>query len=701
MQRALSQKLGVEEKSPLWRYLSLYFIRRVEEGIVERYSDQEMRCPVHLSIGQEATAVGVSSALGPADKVFSNHRCHAHYLAKGGDLYRMLCELYGKADGCVGGRGGSMHLMAPEVGVDISIPIVGSSIPLAVGQALQDRRTGSDRVTVCYLGDGCLEEGVFHECANFASLHDLPVLFACENNLYSVYTPLRQRQPNRPLSDLAKAHAMQTVMADGNDVTAVAGAAREAVDGLRRGCGPVFLEMPTYRHREHCGPNDDDHLGYREPGELAAWQVADPLPRARSGLAKEPDFNEVALQQIEQTIEAYIDETFDRARQAPYPAAIDPATGEYAPSDRPAMPVKATAAVREMSFAEAVCDGLGVSIDRDPSVYLMGEGIDDPSAFWGTTRGIAERFGPEKVVEMPISELGMTGVAIGSAMAGARPVINLQRVEFALLAMEQIVNNAGKAFFAGNGHHTAPITVRMIVGRGWGQGPQHAQSLESVFAHFPGLKVILPSFPADAKGMLCAAIADENPVLIIEHRWLHFASGAVPGGYYENALDGPKRIREGVDVTLVASSFMTLEAVRAAALLDRIGIVVDLIDLRVVRPLNIDPILASVCRTGRLVCVDLGWSLFGVSSEIVAQVAERCFDSLEKPPVRIGPAPYPTPSSRALVETYYPTARSIIESVTALLGTAQSDRDRILRVLDEEIGDLPVDVPDPAYKGPF
>jgi len=687
--------------SALHQYLSIYFIRQVEQGIVNRYAEQEMRCPVHLSIGQEATAVGVSSALRVTDKVFSNHRCHAHYLAKGGDLYRMLCELYGKADGCVGGRGGSMHLMDRSVGVEISIPIVGSSIPLALGQALYDKRNGNGQITVCYLGDGSLEEGVFHECANFASLHKLPVLFACENNLYSVYTPLRQRQPDRPLTDLAKAHAIHAVTVDGNDVAAVSASALGAVDRLRNGSGPVFLEMSTYRQREHCGPSDDNHLGYRQDDELAEWIRKDPLQRSRQSAITDVPTCKDLLCECELTIDRFIDEAFQQARLAPLPNSNATALSEYAPVARSPHGNGEKPPEREMSFAEAICDGLGASIARDPDVFLMGEGIDDPSAFWGTTRGIAERFGQDKVIEMPISELGMTGVAIGASMNGARPVINLQRVEFALLAIEQIVNNAGKAFFASNGQHKAPITMRMIIGRGWGQGPQHAQSLESVFAHFPGLKVVLPCYPGDAKGMLCASIADDNPVLFIEHRWLHYVEGKVGSGYYEEPLDGPKVVRHGSQATIVASSFMTLEAMRAASLLEQIGVSVEVIDLRVVRPLNVDPIFGSVRKTGRLLCVDLGWSLFGVSSEIVSQVVETCFNELKSPPMRLGPAPFPTPSSRALIETYYPSAKTLIEAIASMLSINDSDRETVLDALSADVGDLPVDVPDPAFKGPF
>jgi pyruvate dehydrogenase E1 component alpha subunit len=298
---------------------SMQRIRMIEETIAERYAEQEMRCPVHLSIGQEATAVGVCQALLRTDRVYSTHRCHAHYLAKGGDLKKMLAEIYGKEGGCIGGRGGSMHLMDLDHGMFISVPIVASSIPLAVGGALADKLDGKDRVNVVFIGDGSLEEGVFHESANFAVLRGLPVIFVCENNLYSVYTPLDQRQPNRPLTDIARAHALPAYTANGNDVTAVHAIAASAVERARRGEGPSFLLFDTYRWREHCGPNYDNHVGYRTEAEYETWRERCPIEslRARLTVAKMIDskYEEALVEGIREEIEVAI--AF--AKEAPLP----------------------------------------------------------------------------------------------------------------------------------------------------------------------------------------------------------------------------------------------------------------------------------------------------------------------------------------------------------------------------------------------
>ena len=297
----------------------MLYIRLVEETMAARYAEQEMRCPVHLSVGQEAIAVGVCQALRQTDRVFSTHRCHAHYLAKGGDLNAMLAEIYGKEAGCIGGRGGSMHLTDPEKGMIASVPIVSSSIPLAVGSALADKIDRTDCLSVTFFGDASVEEGVFHESANFASLNKLPVLFVCENNLYSVYTPLRERQPARPLTDIAKAHGMTAMTADGNDVEAVLDVTRKAVDHARTGKGPVFLVFDTYRWREHCGPNFDNDIGYRTEAEYLEWKQRDPVEQLKTRLVTAGKLNEKSLKNTETELQQTIDAAFEFAKTAPLP----------------------------------------------------------------------------------------------------------------------------------------------------------------------------------------------------------------------------------------------------------------------------------------------------------------------------------------------------------------------------------------------
>lgn len=311
----------------LTRLARMLLIRRVEEAIARHYPEQKMRCPVHLSIGQEAAAVGICAALEPTDQAVSTHRSHAHYLAKGGDLDALVAELHGKATGCCGGRGGSMHLSDRDAGFLASTAIVGNSIPIGVGMALAQQVAGATDVTCVFLGDGAMEEGAFYESANFAAVRKLPVLFACENNLYSVYSPLSKRQPaGRSLAQLARAIGLVAETVDGNDVGAVHAAATNAVAALRAGGTPRFIEMTTYRWLEHCGPFDDDHLNYRPSGELEDWKRRDPI---RGELAR-LHVGDEWLSQTEREIGARIDAAFAKAHAAPFPAPESAQSGIYA-----------------------------------------------------------------------------------------------------------------------------------------------------------------------------------------------------------------------------------------------------------------------------------------------------------------------------------------------------------------------------------
>lgn len=278
-------------------YSQIHLIRRIEEKIAEEYHQQTMRCPVHLSIGQEAVAVGVSAHLNSNDRVYSNHRAHAHYLALNANLESLIAELHGLENGCCGGRGGSMHLIDLEKGFAGSTPIVGATVPIAMGAAFAFKQQKRSHIAVSYLGDGCFEEGVVYESLNFAALHRLPILFVLENNQYSVYTRLKQRQPEgRSISKLAAAMGVSVLHGDGNCIDDVYGLAAQAIAQIRAGKGPYFIELDTYRWPEHCGPSDDDHLGYRPQGELAAWKARCPLQYAKTLLVQAG----VALNHIQQ-----------------------------------------------------------------------------------------------------------------------------------------------------------------------------------------------------------------------------------------------------------------------------------------------------------------------------------------------------------------------------------------------------------------
>lgn len=306
-------------------------IRAVEEAIAENYPRGLMRCPTHLSIGQEAAAVGVCAALRRDDRAVSGHRAHAHYLAKGGDLTAMLAEIHGRVTGCARGKGGSMHLIDEAAGFMGSTAIVGGTVPVGVGLALAAQLRGEHRVVVVFLGDAVLETGVFHEAANFAVLRRLPVLFACENNLYSVYSPLSVRQPpGRAIHALAAAYGMRATQGNGNDVRATAAIARDALARIRAGGGPEFIELATYRWREHCGPNFDNDIGYRTEAEYESWRAQDPVARFAATLRAEGTLDDAAERAMHDTIAAEVRAAFAAAEAAPFPAPEEAAMHLYA-----------------------------------------------------------------------------------------------------------------------------------------------------------------------------------------------------------------------------------------------------------------------------------------------------------------------------------------------------------------------------------
>ncbi|MDA1076991.1 MAG: thiamine pyrophosphate-dependent dehydrogenase E1 component subunit alpha, partial [Proteobacteria bacterium] len=291
--------------------------------IADRYVEQEMRCPTHLCIGQEAIAVGVCDVLERKDKVFSNHRAHGHYLAKGGDLSAMIAELYGRVTGCCGGRGGSMHLIDLDAGVMGTTPIVGGTIPVATGSAWASALQKRGEVTVVFFGEGCFEEGVMHESLNFAALHKLPIVFICENNEFSVYTPLSLRQPQRPIHTLAAAHGLTAAAGDGNDVDAVRALAKQAISAARAGQGPQFLELSTFRWREHCGPNFDHELNYRPAADIEAGMADCPIERYKTSMTVQGKDVVSLVAKLESQLRREIDAAFAFSDQSanPLPSA--------------------------------------------------------------------------------------------------------------------------------------------------------------------------------------------------------------------------------------------------------------------------------------------------------------------------------------------------------------------------------------------
>lgn len=356
---------------------------------------------------------------------------------------------------------------------------------------------------------------------------------------------------------------------------------------------------------------------------------------------------------------------------------------------------------RNITYAEAIREGLDQAMEKDPRVILIGEGVPDPKAIFNTTAGLRDKYGSRRVFDMPLAENGMTGICIGAALSGVRPVMVHQRVDFALLAMDQLINNAAKWHYMFDGKASVPLVVRMIVGRGWGQGPQHSQSLQAMFAQVPGIKIIMPTTAHDAKGMLISAIEDNNPVLFIEHRWLHQIKDHVPEKYYRVPLSQAKVLHEGNAVTVAAFSYMAVEALIAAkALISAMGIGIEVLDMRSVRPLDVASVLKSVRKTGRLIVADTAFRTGSIAGELISQVVEQAFDALETRPVRIASPDYPVPTSPFMAEHYYPKPQTIADAVLDMVG-ADKTSDNYRKLCALMLRDGPHDTPNRGFTGPF
>ncbi len=356
---------------------------------------------------------------------------------------------------------------------------------------------------------------------------------------------------------------------------------------------------------------------------------------------------------------------------------------------------------RIISASQAILEATDQTLKKDKSLILIGEGINDPKGIFGTTSNLSKKYGKNRVIESPISENGITGISIGLAINNFKVLLIHQRVEFALLSIEQIFNNAAKSFYVTNGKHKVPIVIRMVIGRGWGQGPAHSQSFETIFSYVPGLKVLIPSSAYDAKGMLISAINDPNPVLILEHRWFHYVTGSVPKKSFYSDIEKPKIIKKGKHLTIVASSYNVYEIIFCSEILKKFDIFIEIIDLRVLRPLDIKPIIQSVKKTKKLIIFETGNKVYGIGAEIIASILEKNNNIFDLAPSRIGLPDSPTPSSRGLAKNFYPNSYDIMKVIMNQLNLNVEVKKKIISLLNNKLPSHDIDVPNPKFKGPF
>ncbi len=648
-------------------YRDLCLVRRFDERVIELFLQGVVKGTAHSCVGQEAIAVGACAALRDDDYVVSHHRGHGHCIAKGADLTRMMAELMGRATGYCGGLGGSMHIAALDRGILGANGIVGAGAGLGTGAALSARLRGTDQVCLVFFGDGAANEGIFHEAFNMASLWKLPVVFFCENNQYGLTTAMHESTSIDRLSRRAAGYSMPGETIDGNDILAVHASVATAVARARAGEGPSFIEALTYRWGDHSMRANLPR--YRTEEEEERWrQQSDPVARARK-LLTDRQVRESGADRLREEAHAAVEAAIGEAQLAPEPTLADLEGAVTAPHPEfPPEPGAAAGAGRDISYVEAIREAIDQEMARDGRVFVMGEDVAKTGGIFGCTRGLLDRYGPERVRDTPISENAIANAAVGAAITGTRPIAEVQIFDFVTHMMDAIVNQAAKFRYMLGGKPTVPLVVRGPQGGGIRLAAQHSQSLETWFTHIPGLVVMAPSTAYDAKGLLTAAIRDDNPVVFLEHKLLYVqAKGPVPEEPYAIPIGKADIKREGVHATVVATMAMVAPALAAARELAREGIEVEVIDPRTLRPLDMPTILKSVRKTNRLVVAHEGWTKWGFGAEIAATVMEEAFDDLDAPVARVGMPDVPMPYNDTLERAVIPGQADIVAAVRKVL----------------------------------
>jgi len=638
----------------------MLLIRGFEQRVADLYRDGDVPGFVHLSIGQEGTAVGACWPLRPSDVITSTHRGHGHCLAKGLDPTGMFAELMGKDQGTNRGRGGSMHIADPKLGIFGANGIVAAGLPIAVGAATAAQLRADGSVAVGFFGDGAPAQGAFHEALNLAAVWQLPVIFFCENNGYAEFSPA-STQHGASLERRAAGYGIPYAAVDGNDVAATATAMEDVVLAARAGRGPAVVEAATYRWHGHY---EGDPQRYRTPDEVRAWEARDPLLVHGSRL-REVGVGDEEIKALEISIAEELDGAVQVARRFGSPDAAT--LTDFVVRARPARPESPPPGEDAPVFRtmDAIRSALEAELAADDRVFVAGIDVGAGGNVFGLTRGLADQFGG-RVRDTPISETAIIGLGVGAAMAGMRPVVELMYLDFLGVCFDQLLNQAAKLPFMTGGAAEMALTVRTQFGAGRSSGSQHSQSLEALLAHIPGLSVVMPSTPADTYGLLRAAIQDPNPVVFIENRLLYGMKGPQPPSDHVVPIGKSAVVRSGSHVTVVSVSRMVHEAVAAAERLENEGISVEVIDLRTVAPLDTVPILLSVHKTSRLLIAHEAVVPFGIGAEIAATVAREGFWDLDAPIERIGAAATPPPYAPDLEKAWLPDRDDIADAIRRL-----------------------------------
>ncbi len=666
--------LSTEQLTAIYR--TMVRIRACDKQIQQLLATgatQFMYYPCH---GQESIPAAISALLRDDDYVLTTYRGIHDVLAKGTSMTEIMAEIMGKLGGTSKGKGGPMHLSDPNSGLMVTTGIVGGTMPIATGLGLATKRRGDGRVTVCNFGDGAANIGAFGESLNFAALYGLPVVFVCQNNRYAEYTSYEESTRSESIAERAGGYGLPGTAVDGTDVEAVHAAAAEAIARARDGGGPTLLECTAYRLQGHYFGSDESHM---DQDALAAARAVTPIDKLRA-LLLERGADEAQLDDIDEAAETEAQQAVAAALEAPEPGEdelltdvfADVSVIPYVKTDAPHgnEPDLSSLETETINFNQAVNQALDQALANDPAVLLMGEDIADPAGGVGKiTLGLSTKHGTDRVIATPISEQAIIGSAIGSAMAGFKPVPEIMINDFLMVCMDQVANHAAKLRYMSGGRTSVPLTIRSVNAGNVGRfGSQHSQSLETWLAHIPGMKVVVPSNPVDAKGLLLQCIDDPDPCFFLEAMRLYYDTAAVPTAPYRIPLGVAARRREGTDLTLLAYGWPVSDCLAAAETLAGDGIEPEVIDIRSLVPLDWATIRDSVAKTRRAVIVHAATEFCGFGAELAAKLHEELHGELDAPVRRLGAAFSPPPFALSLETHHFPNSDAVVALARQALG---------------------------------
>ena len=602
-------------------------------------------------IGQEAIAVGATSALLEDEIIFPMHRNLGVFTTRQIPLERLFCQWQGKALGFTKGRDRSFHFGAIDYNVVGMISHLGPQLSLASGVALAHKLSDEARISLAFTGEGGTSEGEFHEALNTAAVWKLPVIFLIENNGYGLSTPVSEQYACEDLADRGIGYGMRSMILDGNNILEVYNALSKLAAELRDNPEPVLVECKTFRMRGHEEASGTKYV----PQELMdEWATKDPIRNYEQFLMDEGLLDEAKIEDYKQAIKSEIEQGLEAAYSQP-PIASTPEQelmDIYAPHDGRAVQPESDG-LTEMRFIDAITDGLRQAMHRYPELVLMGQDIADYGGVFKITNGFTDEFGKERVRNTPLCESAIIGIGLGLSLKNFKSMVEMQFADFVTCGFNQIVNNLAKLHYRWG--QNADVVIRMPCGGGVGAGPFHSQTNEAWFAHTPGLKVVYPSNPADAKGLLLASFEDPNPVLFFEHKGLYRSlTEEVPSDYYTTEIGKAKLVNEGEDLSIITYG---MGVHWAKKVVDEMGLNADILDLRSLLPLDYDAIEATVRKTGKVLILHEDSVYGGLGGEMSAWISENLFEALDGPILRAGSLDTPVPFAKELEAHYLPLER--------------------------------------------